>query len=45
MLYVVYLAMNKRLAARRYEPLKLCGLYWHFMDGVWIYLFLLMVMA
>jgi cytochrome c oxidase subunit 3 len=28
-----------------HEPLKLCATYWHFMDGLWIYLFVLLILA
>ena len=31
-------ALNNRLTAFNYEPLRLCALYWHVMDGLWVYL-------
>jgi cytochrome c oxidase subunit 3 len=38
-------AFNNRLSAVNHEPLKLCALYWHVMDAIWIYLFLLMLLS
>jgi cytochrome c oxidase subunit 3 len=38
-------AFSNRLTAFNYEPLKLAGLYWHVMDGLWIYLFLLLLLS
>ena len=38
-------ALKNRLNASNYEPLKLCGLYWHVMDALWIYLFLLLLLS
>src|SRR5215470_19038702 len=37
-------ALKNRLTALNYEPLKLCVLYWHVMDALWIYLFLLLLL-
>ena len=37
--------IRHRLTAFNYEPLKLCGLYWHVMDALWIYLFLLLLLS
>src|SRR5262245_51183722 len=37
-------AIKDRLTAVDYEPLKLCALYWHVMDALWIYLFLLLLL-
>jgi len=38
-------ALKNRLTAFNYEPLKLCAMYWHVMDGLWIYLFLLLLLS
>src|SRR5215510_2416903 len=38
-------AVKNRLTAFNYEPLKLCAMYWHVMDALWIYLFLLMSLS
>jgi len=38
-------AFNNRLSAVNHEPLKLCALYWHVMDALWIYLFLLLLLS
>jgi cytochrome c oxidase subunit 3 len=43
--YVLQCALRGRLRPAAYEPLKLGVLYWHFMDAVWIYLFLLLLSA
>ena len=37
--------IRHRMTAFNYEPLKLCGLYWHVMDALWIYLFLLLLLS
>jgi cytochrome c oxidase subunit 3 len=38
-------AFAHRLTAENHESLKVWGLYWHFMDFVWIYCFLLLLLA
>jgi len=38
-------AFSNRLTASDHEPLKVWGLYWHFMDFVWIYCFLMLLLA
>jgi cytochrome c oxidase subunit 3 len=38
-------ALTNRLTAFNYEPLKLCAAYWHVMDGLWLYLFLLLLLS
>jgi cytochrome c oxidase subunit 3 len=38
-------AMHGRLTVLSHEPLQLCATYWHFMDGLWIFLFLLLLLA
>jgi cytochrome c oxidase subunit 3 len=43
--YVLSMALKNRLTAFNYEPLKLCALYWHVMDGLWVYLFLLLLLT
>jgi cytochrome c oxidase subunit 3 len=42
---VLVMALKNRLDAFRYEPLKLCATYWHVMDALWIYLFLLLLLS
>ena len=42
---VFVMALKNRLSAFRHEPLKLCATYWHVMDGLWIYLFLLLLLS
>lgn len=37
--YVIVLSRRGRLSARYYTPAEMSGLYWHFVDLVWIYLF------
>jgi cytochrome c oxidase subunit 3 len=41
---VLWKAVKDRLSAFNSEPLKLCALYWHVMDALWIYLFLLLLL-
>src|SRR6185503_13343296 len=43
--YVMVQALRQRLTAFNYEPLKLCAMYWHVMDALWIYLFLLLLLS
>jgi cytochrome c oxidase subunit 3 len=43
--YVFSKALKDRVTAFDYEPLKLCALYWHVMDALWIYLFLLLLLS
>ena len=38
-------AFTNRLTADSHEPLQVWGMYWHFMDFVWIYCFLLLLLA
>ena len=38
-------AFANRLTAANHESLKVWALYWHFMDVVWIYCFLLLLLA
>ena len=42
---VLVMAFRNRLSAFRYEPLKLCSTYWHVMDALWVYLFLLLLLS
>ncbi|PWB64789.1 MAG: cytochrome C oxidase subunit III [Deltaproteobacteria bacterium] len=37
--YVILLSRRGRLSAGYYTPAEMSGLYWHFVDLVWIYLF------
>jgi len=37
--YVIILSRRGRLSASYYTPAEMSGLYWHFVDLVWIYLF------
>jgi cytochrome c oxidase subunit 3 len=42
---VVHRALANRLTSGNHEALKVWALYWHFMDVVWIYCFLLLLLA
>lgn len=42
LLYALGRAWRSRLASAEPHALDLCATYWHFVDGVWLYLFLLM---
>jgi len=37
--YVILLSRRGRLSTNYYTPAEMSGLYWHFVDLVWIYLF------
>ena len=39
MLFILTLAMKRRFNAAYYGPVEISGLYWHFVDIVWIFLF------
>ena len=43
--YVVTRALRNRITPAKGESLKLCATYWHFMDGLWVYLFILLALA
>jgi cytochrome c oxidase subunit 3 len=43
--YVVTRALKNRITPAKDEPLKLCATYWHFMDALWVYLFIMLVLA
>jgi cytochrome c oxidase subunit 3 len=43
--YVVTRALRNRMTSAKDESLKLCATYWHFMDALWVYLFILLVLA
>lgn len=39
MSWLVYLAYRNKITKSYYEPIEISGLYWHFVDIVWIFLF------
>jgi cytochrome c oxidase subunit 3 len=43
--YVLVCALRNRITPARSEPLRLGATYWHFMDALWVYLFILLVLA
>ena len=43
--FVLGEAFKDRLTPAKHEPLALCAVYWHFMDALWVYLALLLVLA
>jgi len=43
--YVILLSRRGRLSASYYTPAEMSGLYWHFVDLVWIYLFPLLYLV
>jgi cytochrome c oxidase subunit 3 len=43
--YVLIQTLRNQYTASNHEPVKLCATYWHFMDGLWVYLFLLLILA
>jgi cytochrome c oxidase subunit III len=42
LLYLVFWARKYTLAPRKHTAVDVTAMYWHFMDGLWIYLLLLM---
>lgn len=45
LIVVLTKAFTNKLTANNHEPLKVWALYWHFMDAVWLYCFLLLLLA
>jgi cytochrome c oxidase subunit 3 len=43
--YVTTQIFRNRYSATNHEPVVLCATYWHFMDGLWVFLFLLFTLA
>jgi cytochrome c oxidase subunit 3 len=43
--YILVLARRGRFSGAYYTPVEMSGLYWHFVDLVWIYLFPLLYLA
>lgn len=43
--WVLTRAFRNHLTSSNYEPLRLCATYWHFMDLLWVYLAILLVLA
>jgi len=39
MLVILYLSVKGRFSPEYYNPVEITGLYWHFVDIVWIFLF------
>src|SRR5436309_14685736 len=42
---VLVMALRNHLSAFHYEPLKLAATYWHVMDAIWIYLFVMLLLS
>ena len=40
---VLWRAARKKYSATNYEGISLCATYWHFLDGLWIYLYLFLI--
>ncbi|HXG67360.1 MAG TPA: cytochrome c oxidase subunit 3, partial [Blastocatellia bacterium] len=39
MIYLIVMAMRGRYGPEYHAPVEISGLYWHFVDIVWIFLF------
>jgi cytochrome c oxidase subunit 3 len=39
LLVIAWLASRRRFSAEYYSPVEIAGLYWHFVDIIWIFLF------
>ncbi len=37
-------ALKKKYTVQNYTGIKLCATYWHFLDGLWVYLFIFMLL-
>jgi cytochrome c oxidase subunit 3 len=42
---ILWMALKKRFSPAWYTPVELAGLYWHFVDIVWIFLFPLLYLV
>jgi cytochrome c oxidase subunit 3 len=40
---VLWRAFAKKYSADNYEGISVCATYWHFLDGLWIYLYLFLI--
>ena len=40
---VLWRAFQKKYSETNYEGISLCATYWHFLDGLWIYLYLFLI--
>jgi cytochrome c oxidase subunit 3 len=40
---VLWRAIRKKYSATNYEGISVCATYWHFLDGLWIYLYLFLI--
>ena len=45
MLYIAKLAKKNEFSADYYNPVEIAGLYWHFVDIVWIFLYPLLYLV
>jgi cytochrome c oxidase subunit 3 len=45
MVWIIWLAHKDRFTPEYYTPLELTGLYWHFVDMVWVFLFPLLYLV
>jgi len=43
--YVLVGTLRNLYTVTNHEPVSLCATYWHFMDGLWVYLFLMFLLA
>ncbi len=43
--YVLTKALKNKISPSKDEPLRLCATYWHFLDALWVYLFMLLALA
>ncbi len=37
-------SLRKKYTVQNYTGIKLCATYWHFLDGLWVYLFIFMLL-
>jgi cytochrome c oxidase subunit III len=45
MAVIAWMAHKKRFSPEWYTPVEISGLYWHFVDIVWIFLFPLLYLV
>ena len=45
MLVLIFLTLRNRFSAEYHSPIEMTGLYWHFVDIVWVFLFPLLYLV
>ncbi len=41
---IFYNSLNKKYTSQNYAGVRHCGIFWHFLDGLWVYLFVFLLL-